>query len=271
MSTQRILCAAVLLLGLSPAVGCRLVSNSQLAETDAKIEGLEQQNLSLNSRLENEVAHNQQNEQRLADAERQLAEHRKRLGSSHRKLANYRREHEQIEALVDSTGAAHASGNLSGRLAELSRQLPGLRFDPESGIAKLSTDVLFETGKAELHGEGRRLLADFASVFEEPGNEQFRILLAGHTDNQRIKGREVRAKYPTNRHLSVARSLVVGEFLKHRGMPDDRIALAGYGMTQPIAPNDEPARRQKNRRVEIFVLPPDARVAGWPETITSLY
>jgi chemotaxis protein MotB len=43
------------------------------------------------------------------------------------------------------------------------------------------------------------------------------------------------------------------------------MGAAGYSMHQPIAPNGNDANRQKNRRVEIFVLAPDASIAGIDE------
>ena len=47
------------------------------------------------------------------------------------------------------------------------------------------------------------------------------------------------------------------------------MGAAGYSMYQPVVPNKDAPSRQKNRRVEIFVLAPDAAVAGW-DPATSL-
>ena len=43
----------------------------------------------------------------------------------------------------------------------------------------------------------------------------------------------------------------------------DRMGVAGYSMFQPLVANKDDESRQRNRRVEIFVLAPDAAVAGW--------
>ena len=48
------------------------------------------------------------------------------------------------------------------------------------------------------------------------------------------------------------------------------MGAAGYSMFQPVVPNSNDSARQKNRRVEIFVLAPDAVVAGWDPNPTLL-
>jgi len=59
--------------------------------------------------------------------------------------------------------------------------------------------------------------------------------------------------------------------LRKAGIPDDRMGIAGFGQHQPISPNDTAESRQKNRRVEIFVVGPDTPVVGWSETLGTLY
>ncbi len=46
-------------------------------------------------------------------------------------------------------------------------------------------------------------------------------------------------------------------------MKEPRLGAAGYSMYQPVAQNSSESTRRKNRRVEIFVLAPDASVVGW--------
>ena len=56
--------------------------------------------------------------------------------------------------------------------------------------------------------------------------------------------------------------------LSRDGIKDTRMGAAGYSMYQPVVENKDSASRQKNRRVEIFVLAPDALIAGWDPTWT---
>jgi type VI secretion system protein ImpK len=83
-----------------------------------------------------------------------------------------------------------------------------------------------------------------------PGN----VVVAGHTDNQRL----ISARFPSNWHLSQARAEVVRNMLAARAGSPGRFTAEGRGDTEPIAPNDSPANRAKNRRVDITVLAPGA-------------
>ena len=96
-------------------------------------------------------------------------------------------------------------------------------------------------------------------------------MVAGHTDNQLIAGREVREKI--SQQLPSQHRPGAG-----RGRPDEagRAARAADGRGrlrrhQPIAPNTTAADRQKNRRVEIFVMAPDVPVVGWSDSTPSVY
>jgi chemotaxis protein MotB len=77
--------------------------------------------------------------------------------------------------------------------------------------------------------------------------------VAGHTDNKPFAG-----TYKDNWGLSVMRAREVLTFLispNAGGLPADHWSAAGYGDTDPINANDSPENMQKNRRVELVVLP----------------
>ncbi|MEE2739452.1 MAG: OmpA family protein, partial [Planctomycetota bacterium] len=66
----------------------------------------------------------------------------------------------------------------------------------------------------------------------------------------------------TNWHLSAHRAISVQDFLQDSGVRASRMGVAGYGEHQPVEANSTNGSRQRNRRVEIYVLAPDAAVAG---------
>jgi len=61
-------------------------------------------------------------------------------------------------------------------------------------------------------------------------------------------------KYPTNWELSVARATNVVRFLQDVGVPPERLVASGRGEYDPVASNDTPEGRQKNRRIEIMLI-----------------
>jgi type VI secretion system protein ImpK len=80
------------------------------------------------------------------------------------------------------------------------------------------------------------------------------VLITGHSDNQPIRS----MRHPSNWHLSAARADAVKASLAALVDPA-RMRSDGKADAEPIAPNDNPANRARNRRVEIvLLLPPQA-------------
>jgi len=156
-------------------------------------------------------------------------------------------------------------------LADLSRRYPALQFDPSTGASKLDTDILFDSGSAELKPGAEPVLQELAGVLAAPEAHDLRIMVAGHTDDRKLARKPARDKYANNFQLSATRALVVADTLKRFGVEAQRMAVAGVGASQPVAPNVTPEDRQKNRRVELFVMAPEVPVIGWTETTPTLY
>jgi chemotaxis protein MotB len=78
------------------------------------------------------------------------------------------------------------------------------------------------------------------------------IGIEGHTDNVPIKY----SGWKSNWELSTARALSVLHYLEDsKNIDPKRLSATGYGEFQPVTVNDTPEGRQKNRRVEIVILP----------------
>jgi chemotaxis protein MotB len=63
----------------------------------------------------------------------------------------------------------------------------------------------------------------------------------------------------------------VADLLQQAGLPEQRLGVAGLASHEPVAPNATEKDRQKNRRVEIFVMASDVPVVGWTDTMPTLY
>ena len=115
---------------------------------------------------------------------------------------------------------------------------------------ELPADVLFDFDKATIRPDASAALTKVTDVLKSYARAP--VAVEGHTDG---KGA---AAY--NQKLSEQRAQSVKDWLvKTGGIAAARITTRGLGMTKPVAPNttpdgkDDPAGRQKNRRVEIVV------------------
>lgn len=91
------------------------------------------------------------------------------------------------------------------------------------------------------------------------------ILVEGHTDGQHIHN----DYFDSNWELSTARATSVTRLLieKYR-MPAANLGAVGYGGNRPIASNDTPEGRAKNRRIVIFVKSSSIKKPGPPDAKT---
>ena len=123
-------------------------------------------------------------------------------------------------------------------------------YDERGLVTRVVDRVLFDSGKAQLRGGAFPVLDKVAQVLKTVPNQPIRV--EGHTDNQPIR----RSGWESNKALSMARANAVKDYLveKHEIAPT-RIAAVGYGEEHPIASNETVRGRQKNRRVEIVILP----------------
>jgi chemotaxis protein MotB len=264
-----LLCAAV----ATALPGCLFAPKTELNASQAQNRALAEQNRAQLAEIENLKIHNRTVEDRLIRSEEQAAVSQERAGLERKQLEGYQRErdglYEQFQSLA--VGRGRLPPALSRQLVELSQRYASLQFDPETGISKLDTDILFDSGEAVLKPGAGQLLDELVRVLKSPATGDLKIMVAGHTDDQLIAGKTVREKYPNNFHLSAARSLAVADRMKQAGLPEHRLGVAGFGPHQPIASNATTQDRQKNRRVEIFIMAADVPVVGWSDSTPSVY
>jgi chemotaxis protein MotB len=121
-------------------------------------------------------------------------------------------------------------------------------------VVDLSAQILFDSGRAEVNEAGQKVLAEVArSLVAVKG---YSIQVGGHTDQMRVTNPETRERFPTNWELSTARATNVVRFLEERGkIPGSRLVATGFSQFRPVAPNNTEENRQKNRRIELLLLP----------------
>ena len=134
----------------------------------------------------------------------------------------------------------------------LSASEASVGYDERGLVTRMLDQVLFDSGKAELRPGASRVLDKVAQVLTQASDQP--VGVEGHTDNQPIR----HSGWADNTALSVARAKAVVEYLIERGVDRSRLTAAGYGEQRSLASNETAAGRQKNRRVEIVILPQSA-------------
>jgi len=130
---------------------------------------------------------------------------------------------------------------------EIRENLVTVRDEADRSVVVLRGDGLFEAGAATVLDRYVPVLSRIADALQEThGN----ILVSGYTDSTPMRS----ARFPSNWHLSQARADAVKDILGKRLNEPTRLRAEGRGETDPVAPNDTPANRARNRRVEITLL-----------------
>ncbi len=112
----------------------------------------------------------------------------------------------------------------------------------EQGKSIVLEGVTFATGSARLTESSR---ATLDKVVETLNSEKdIEVEIRGYTDNT--------GNYDKNVILSARRAEAVKNYLVGKGIDGRRIQTKGYGPENPIAPNDTPEGRAKNRRIEFY-------------------
>ncbi len=113
-------------------------------------------------------------------------------------------------------------------------------------VITLSGSVVFPSGGSDLLPAARSKVAEVATALSR-GNSSSQVVVEGHTDSV--------GSAQKNKELSLARASAVRDTLVSRGVDADRISVAGFGASRPVADNDSQEGRANNRRVEIVVQP----------------
>ena len=111
-------------------------------------------------------------------------------------------------------------------------------------LALTNRTIEFETGNSTLTPSGRQVLDLLAPVLQRLPGRSFEVI--GHTDAQGSR--------PQNIALSAARADTVKAHLASKGIAADSITTSGAGPDRPVASNDTPDGRARNRRIELRVV-----------------
>jgi chemotaxis protein MotB len=165
----------------------------------------------------------------IAEAKKRLAELRKAQAAAEARATMYAQLLQKFRKMIDA-------GSLEVTLRD------------GRMVLRLSNDVLFDSGKAQLKATGKTALEGIAFALKDVPRK---FQVSGHTDDEPIK----LSGYESNWELSTARALTVVSYLLKQGIKPQQLSAAGYGEFDPVASNDSPLGRAKNRRTEISIHP----------------
>ncbi|MFZ4450781.1 flagellar motor protein MotB [Salibacterium aidingense] len=153
-----------------------------------------------------------------------------------------KKELKQLEELQQQINTYIKENNLSDVL--------GTKLTKEGLMLSILNDVFFDSGSAEVKGDGKQIAAEVSEfLYSDPPRQ---ILVSGHTDDQPIHTSE----FTSNWDLSAMRAInFMRLLLENEKLEPQWFSAKGYGEHQPIAPNNSEENRAMNRRVEVLILP----------------
>ena len=180
-----------------------------------------------------------------ADAARQAALAQQQQAESKAQEAAQAQAAAQAETASARAAAARAEAEKAQLRAQLLAQFNAVlqTRDTARGLIVNMSDVLFDTASFTLKPGAREKLAKISGILL--GHPGLMLQVEGYTDS--VGGDEF------NQQLSGRRADSVRDFLAEQGVPGSAMSAQGFGKSQPVASNDTPEGRQRNRRVELVV------------------
>ncbi len=133
---------------------------------------------------------------------------------------------------------------------EIQNKNVSIKMSRKGLVITVLAKILFDSGRAKLKDTSFEVLDKVADVLNNEMS-MHNVGIEGYTDNQPIKY----SKWKSNWELSAHRALSVLHYLIDKGVSPRRLSVIGYGEYRPVVPNTTPENMQKNRRVEIVILP----------------
>lgn len=149
------------------------------------------------------------------------------------------------EYLVDALESEILSNSLS------------VTYDKDKVVVRFSEASTFNSGSEILKDEMYPILEKIENVLADCQGD---IVVEGYTDNLPVSS----GRFRSNWDLSAARAVsVVHQLIFNNKIDVNRIMAAGRAETNPLAENNSPENRAKNRRVEINIYNPQCQQSDW--------
>jgi chemotaxis protein MotB len=196
-------------------------------------------------------------ERQMRELQQQKASLESDRAALERDQAKLKAQNEALEAqkqqLLDASRKSQSQ--YDALVADLNQEVQKGQLQVRRYKDMLTVDVaeqlFFDSGRAALKETGKEVLKKVADAMKAYEDKAIRVV--GHTDNVPITG-GLQKVFASNWELSAARATTVVRFLQDAGIAPERLIATGRAEYAPVAPNDTPEGRQKNRRIEITLV-----------------
>jgi outer membrane protein OmpA-like peptidoglycan-associated protein len=154
-----------------------------------------------------------------------------------------------LGTLVGGAGGAIIGHQMDQQAKEIHRNIPGATVARvgEGMDITFASSLLFAENSDVLSEQARNNLTTLAQSLQKYPNTN--VLIVGHTDSTGSESENIA--------LSQRRAAATAHFLESQGVARSRIRAQGRGASEPVAPSDTEADRQRNRRVEVAIFAND--------------
>jgi len=194
-----------------------------------------------------------QQQEQLATIQQHLDKTRKLNDSLSTSLAEREKKVTELEQILANKDKAvqDLKNKITNALLNFKENDLTVKVKNGKVYVSLAEQLLFGSGSIDVDAKGVTALQQLAKALKD--QKDINITVEGHTDNVPISKR---SQYMNdNWDLSVMRATSIAKILTKAGVPSTQITASGKGEFSPLAPNDTPQNKQKNRRTEIIVTP----------------
>lgn len=232
---------------------------NMLAESDARktsaIDSLERERrrlssdtLSLNNRLRDAVLEYNAEKSKLVGMEKDMNRKAALVDSLSKSLSEKQVQLDELTKMIDDNKKQvdELRNTINSALGAFDNSELNVSIRDGKVYVAMEEKLLFKTGSADIDKKGVDAVKKVAEVLEK--NPNIDILIEGHTDN--VGKADYNWKLSSDRALSIVQLIQANSKVEPK-----RITASGRGMYQPIADNATTEGKQKNRRIDIILVP----------------
>lgn len=228
--------------------------------TSQKLASLEKEHEQLNTyyknlmtssgKLNRDIA---QQQEQLANIQDNLTRTRRMNDSLSNSLAEREKKVQELETVLANKDKAvqDLKNKISSALLNFKENDITVQVKNGKVYVSLAEQLLFGSGSIAVDAKGVTALQQLAKAIKD--QKDINILVEGHTDNVPISKKSQYME--DNWDLSVMRATSITKILTKAGLSPQQITASGRGEFVPLAANDSPQNKQKNRRTEIIITP----------------